>query len=252
MLTCANCGASYSPEWYSCPDCASASQNRSLPRPEFLPLRGLGNVLIIVLALVIGAIAARLVIQGLALGSAHWRGMFIGKRLDKAADITMFGLGIGFVVWLRRARINAEHRGWRQRRNRAWAFWGWILPLVNLWIPFQMMGDIWRAGLPLHRRRKIAWLPALWWSSWLLSGLGGGAADNAAHYPWPHLSGGTWVGSMGFLAASGAALIALIHIISTGPVGSPHPRPPSGPRREPGPAVEQGPAVEPGPAGEPG
>ena len=86
----------------------------------------MGNVLIIVLAAVVTAIAVRLVIQGFGLGSAHWRRHFIDDRLDKAADITMFGLGIGFVVWLRRARINAEHRGWRQRRARGWAFWGWV------------------------------------------------------------------------------------------------------------------------------
>jgi hypothetical protein len=74
----------------------------------------------------------------------------------------MFGLGILFIVWFRRARINAGHRGWRQRRALGWTFWGWVLPVVSLWIPFQIMGDIWRAGLPARKRRNVAWLPALW------------------------------------------------------------------------------------------
>lgn len=228
MLTCASCGVGYPGELGSCPRCGSAADLRSWPRPEFLPLRGLGNILIIVLAVVVTAIVVRLVSQGLGLGTAYWRRSFIDYRLDKAAGITMFGLGVGLIVWLRRARINAEHRGWRQRRARGWTFWGWVLPVVSLWIPFQIMGDIWRAGIPARKRRKFAGLPALWWVTWLLSGLTvGNAANSVQPYPWPHLTGGTWTGSLGFLAASGAVLIALIHVISSGPIGSPHPHPPA-------------------------
>jgi len=137
----------------------------------------------------------------------------------------MFAWGIGFIVWLHRARINAEHRGWRQRRARGWTFWGWVLPVVSLWIPFQIMGDIWRAGIPARKRRRVAWLPALWWVTWLLSGLTAGQPANSVQsYAWPHVSGRTWSGSLGFLAASGILLIALIQLISSGPVGSPHPQ----------------------------
>ena len=46
-------------------------------------------------------------------------------------------------------------------------------------VPFQIMGDIWRAGLPDRRRRKTAWLAALWWTCWLLSGVG--PAQSAAN-----------------------------------------------------------------------
>jgi hypothetical protein len=155
MLTCASCGVGYPGELGSCPRCGSAADLRSWPRPEFLPRRGLGNILIIVLAVVVTAIVVRLVSQGLGLGTAYWRRSFIDYRLDKAAGITMFGLGVGLIVWLRRARINAEHRGWRQRRARGWTFWGWVLPVVSLWIPFQIMGDIWRAGIPARKRRKV-------------------------------------------------------------------------------------------------
>ncbi len=33
---------------------------------------------------------------------------------------------IVFLIWFRRARINAERSSWRQRRARGWAFWGWV------------------------------------------------------------------------------------------------------------------------------
>jgi hypothetical protein len=190
--------------------------------PGFLPLRGLANVLTVLLAVVIAVIASRLSIQLLGLGSAQWRRSFIGFRLDDAADITMFVLGILFVVWFRRARINAEVHDYWQRRARGWTFWGWIVPIVSLWIPFQIMGDIWRAGLPEQQRRKTAWLPALWWICWLLSGLSFGAEKmSATSDPAPHIAANTNSASLAFLALAGAMLIAIIQIVSDGPVGSP-------------------------------
>lgn len=187
----------------------------------FLPLRGLANILTVLLAIVVAAIAARLAVQLLSLGSAHWRSL-IDARLDQAADITMFGLSILFVVWFHRARINAERHGYRQRRARGWAFWGWIVPIVNIWFPFQIMGDIWRAGLPAEQRRKTAWLPALWWTCWLLSGLTYGArAMSASSGPVPDVAADTNVGSLFLLATAGVALIAIIRSISDGPVGLP-------------------------------
>jgi len=191
-------------------------------RARFLPLLGLANILTILLAVVVAAIAARLAIQLLSLGSAQSRHSLINVRLDKAADFTIFGLSILFVVWFRRARINAERHDYRQRRARGWAFWGWIVPIVNIWFPYQIMGDIWRAGLPVQQRRKTAWLPALWWTCWLLSGVAVGAQAMAANSGTvPHLAADTQSASLWFLAIAGAMLIPIIRSVSTGPVGSP-------------------------------
>ena len=49
----------------------------------FLPLRGLGNVLIGWLAAIVAAIITRLAVQSSNLGSAQWRHSFIVYRLDK-------------------------------------------------------------------------------------------------------------------------------------------------------------------------
>ena len=95
------------------------------PGPEFLPLRGLANILTVLLAVVVAFIWARLVIQLLSPGSAHY---FTDFQLDNAADITIFGLSILFVVWFYRARINAERHGYRQRRARGWAIWAGLSP----------------------------------------------------------------------------------------------------------------------------
>jgi hypothetical protein len=193
-------------------------------RGGFLPLRGLANILTVLLAVVIAAIVARLAIQLLSPGSVHWLHSPADVRLDKAADITIFGLGILFVMWFRRARINAERHGYRQRHARGWTFWGWIVPIVSLWFPFQIMGDIWRAGLPPWQRRKTAWLPALWWTCWLLSGLSVGARAMAVNSGTvPHLAANTQAGSLSLFAIAGAMLIAIVRIVSDGPVGSPLP-----------------------------
>ncbi|HET9895510.1 MAG TPA: DUF4328 domain-containing protein [Streptosporangiaceae bacterium] len=151
-----------------------------------------------------------------------------GLRLDKAADITIFVTGIVFAVWFRRARINAGQSTWRQRRALRWAFWGWIVPVVSLWFPFQIMGDIWRAGLPEARRRRTAWLPALWWTTWLLSGLTSTTVTPHPYsyrysLPWPRLTTGTWNLSLYCLAISALTLIAIIRRVSAGPAGSPQP-----------------------------
>jgi hypothetical protein len=164
-------------------------------RPEFLPLRGLADILTVLLAVVVAFICTRLALQLLSPGSAQY---FTDFRLDKAADITIFGLSILFVVWFYRARINAEWHGYPQRRARGWAFWGWIVPIANLWFPFQIMSDIWRAGLSAEQRRKTAWLPALWWTCWLLSGLGiFGAGEMSVNSDFvPYIAAGTNVASL--------------------------------------------------------
>jgi hypothetical protein len=218
-MECRACGLSYPGDVSWCPECGTvAGSGRP---PEFLPLRALANILTVLLAVVVAAIVARLGIRLLGPESTRWQGGYVVQQLDKAADITIFGLSILFVVWFRRARINAEYRGWRQRRARGWAFWGWIVPVVSLWFPFQIMGDIWRAGRPASRRNKTAWLPALWWASWLLSGVTIGTKA-AQRYSMPHLTADTWTATLCFLAVSGATLIALIRTVSSGPVGSPH------------------------------
>jgi len=177
---------------------------------EFLPLRGLAVVLTVLLAGSVAVAAATLVLPLAHLNAPAWqiaiyvRGLVVSSRVGMAAAV------IVFLIWFHRARINAERHGWRQRRARAWTFWGWIIPIASLWIPFQLMGDIWRAGLPPARRSRTAWLPVLWWISWLLA---------TARATWAVPPDG-WV-SFTCYAIAGLTLIAIVRTVSTGPVGSP-------------------------------
>jgi hypothetical protein len=81
------------------------------------------------------------------------------------------------------------------------------------------MGDIWRAGLPPWRRFQTAWLPALWWTSWLLSGASGPAVGTNSGGA-TRITAGEIAVRLGFLAVAGALLIAIIRAVSRGPVGS--------------------------------
>jgi hypothetical protein len=86
-----------------------ADATSDAPGPEFLPIRGLADILTALLAVVAAFICVRLAVQLLSPGSVRY---FTDFRLDKAADITMLGLSILFLVWFYRARINAERHGY--------------------------------------------------------------------------------------------------------------------------------------------
>ncbi|WP_104814579.1 DUF4328 domain-containing protein [Kitasatospora sp. MMS16-BH015] len=77
---------------------------------------------------------------------------------------------VAFLVWLWRARANAELIGGRetQRRSRLWVVGSWIAPVINLWYPYQVVVDIWRARVP--RRQVSLALVNGWWACFVLGG----------------------------------------------------------------------------------
>ncbi|MEK4241895.1 DUF4328 domain-containing protein [Janibacter sp. FSL W8-0316] len=90
-------------------------------------------------------------------------GLFIGLGgLALLASLVTTGwwlLGLrGVVEW-----AGAGHL---QRRARWWAVAGWVVPIVNLWFPYQVVADASRA---LGSRVSSFWP---WWIAWLLMGLG--------------------------------------------------------------------------------
>jgi hypothetical protein len=57
--------------------------------------------------------------------------------------------GIVFLVWLWRARRNAENlRPDGHRLGRGWTIGGWFTPVVSFWFPFRIVEDIWHASHP--------------------------------------------------------------------------------------------------------
>lgn len=81
------------------------------------------------------------------------------------------------------------------------------------------MGDIWRAGLPPAERSRTAWLPALWWVSWLLAAPPVHVRSGKTSAAWIIPPDG-WL-SFALYAIAGLTLIEIVRRVSTGPVGWP-------------------------------
>jgi hypothetical protein len=153
----------------------------------------------------------------LAADAAAWLGAIALPWLGDLGDSGFLVAMVMFVVWFYRARVNAEGHGWPQRRSPGAAIWSWFVPAVNLFAPFQIMADIWRAGLPAQARANPATLPGTWWgcmlaffllSSFLPSAGTGSPADPAWYAGMP-------VKISGVLAAIMTAL--LVQKVSSGP-----------------------------------
>ncbi|WP_331737266.1 DUF4328 domain-containing protein (plasmid) [Streptomyces sp. NBC_00984] len=72
--------------------------------------------------------------------------------------------GVAFVVWLWRVRINAEvmSGATAHRRSRGWVVGSWFAPVVNMWIPYQVVSDVWRASA--RQRAVPVTLVTTWWA----------------------------------------------------------------------------------------
>lgn len=112
------------------------------------------------------ALALMIVLIG---DAAVWLGAIARPVLALTAVANFVALVaiVMFLVWFYRARVNADGSGWPQRLAPGWAVWSWFIPVVNLWLPFQIMADIWRSSLPAEARANRATLPGIWWTSLL-------------------------------------------------------------------------------------
>ncbi|MBM7862928.1 DUF4328 domain-containing protein [Lentzea nigeriaca] len=84
--------------------------------------------------------------------------------------------GITFIVWMYWARLNSHATASRHQHKWSpiWVIVGWLIPIVNLFVPYATMQDIWRASdrgqgtLALQLRPKSGLVTA-WWSCWIVS-----------------------------------------------------------------------------------
>ncbi len=91
--------------------------------------------------------------------------IMLGAQLGCAAL-----LATAFVPWLYQSRVNVRALGLRRLRwGREWTYLGLILPVVNLFRPGQVVGEIWRASDPATLD-PVSWqerrTPALVWAWW--------------------------------------------------------------------------------------
>lgn len=79
------------------------------------------------------------------------------------------------MVWLHHVRGNIEHLDpyqWagRRRLSKGWAIGSWFVPVGFLWLPLQVVLDVWwGTAEPTQQRRRTPKLLVGWWACWLLS-----------------------------------------------------------------------------------
>ncbi|MGW7443069.1 DUF4328 domain-containing protein [Kitasatospora sp. NPDC054795] len=92
--------------------------------------------------------------------------------------VALVASAVTFVIWFHRVRVNAEvfdPRGHRFRRG--WAIGAWFTPVVALWFPRRIAGDIWQAGARPDASGVRPQLPQtllnLWWATFWISNVTG-------------------------------------------------------------------------------
>ncbi|MFF3847737.1 DUF4328 domain-containing protein [Streptomyces sp. NPDC002328] len=83
---------------------------------------------------------------------------------------------IVFVLWFSRMRrATGPLAPDRFRDGPGWAVGGWIVPVVNLWMPYRVAFDMWAASTPVPRdgedHRLRTWPLNLWWGLFVSAAL---------------------------------------------------------------------------------
>ncbi len=155
-----------------------------------------------------------------AVDSAAWLGSLAMPRLAALGEIAEIVLLIVLVTWTYRANVNAAASGCPQRHSPRWAIGAWLVPFAILYYPFQVMADIWRAGLRLQAREKRAVLPAVWWACFLLHMFLSQPARPVKIGPLTFYAGMPLPGKIAVTVT--AVMTALVvHKVSRGPLGRP-------------------------------
>ncbi|MET8157560.1 DUF4328 domain-containing protein [Sphaerisporangium sp. NPDC005289] len=152
------------------------------------PIHGQAVGVIVALALwVVGELVACLttVVRILVLNRLGSEGSSMEEDLEFAGGLDVLGAlvrtvvlviaAVAFLVWLFRARANAQGLSWvYQRHGKVSLVLGWIVPGVNFIVPKQIIDDIWlasRPGTPAQTwdGERRSWLVRSWWAGYLLS-----------------------------------------------------------------------------------
>lgn len=83
--------------------------------------------------------------------------------------------GVVFLNWLYRCYQNVHELGFEQVRfTPGWAVGYWLIPILNVWRPRQIIGDLWRSTDPDAvgeeaggwRDLPLPWTIVAWWVTW--------------------------------------------------------------------------------------
>ena len=116
-----------------------------------------------------------------------------------AGGLGLLAVQILFLVWMYRAAVLARNLGLPARHSPGMAVGGFIIPIVNLWFPYQSVVDMFPPG---HPDRGLV---LRWWLLWLGLGVAGAAVVFASLASlWVGLALALLGGGLAWLAAQAA------------------------------------------------
>jgi hypothetical protein len=154
-----------------------------------------------------------------ALGEAD----LISGSLGIVAAIALFAAAAVFIVWLWRVRWNAEMfcRG-EHRFTRGWVLGCWLVPVVNLWYPKQVVDDIVAASdprtdplTPVLKEIPGTRLVWAWWLTWVVGLVSGNIVQRGVIHGASQLGDlrtNVILSTVSALFTTGAAVLAVILI----------------------------------------
>lgn len=86
------------------------------------------------------------------------------NALSQLFSIGILVVGVLFLIWFYKAAVLAAKVGLPHRLGSAWAIAGWIVPVVNLWFPYQSAVDLLPPGSAGRSKVKQ------WWALWITLG----------------------------------------------------------------------------------
>jgi len=90
--------------------------------------------------------------------------LHVNRLLSLASNVTSIAVFVAFVitlVWVHTAATTAARLGIPATRSPGWAVGGFLIPVVNLWWPYQSVRDLFPAG---HPGRRVV---GRWWAQYL-------------------------------------------------------------------------------------
>ncbi|EST22116.1 hypothetical protein N566_26860 [Streptomycetaceae bacterium MP113-05] len=91
------------------------------------------------------------------------------------SGLLMIACVVLVMVWLNQARSNIEYLDpyrWagRRRLSKGWAVGAWFVPVGFLWLPLQVVLDVWwGTAEPTREKRRTPKIIVGWWTCWLLA-----------------------------------------------------------------------------------
>lgn len=98
------------------------------------------------------------------------------ENFSKLTIVTLIGVGLALVKWLNACyRYAKDSIGANGFKNEGWTAMGWIIPIFNLFKPYQILNEIYKAGAPRYqtaddwKKESGSGLLLTWWIFWAVT-----------------------------------------------------------------------------------